>query len=81
MGEEKEWLDAIAIFESTLAKHNKPVSGLSFGSPEMKATLSKGRSILFTSADMLGLMSALGELQQSRAEHPAKDHSKVFKQV
>jgi 4-hydroxy-2-oxoheptanedioate aldolase len=55
MGAEKEWLDAVAIYESTLAKHNKPASGLALGPPEAKATLSKGKSMLFGSADLFGL--------------------------
>jgi 4-hydroxy-2-oxoheptanedioate aldolase len=81
LGAEKEWQDAVATFESTLAKHNMPASGLAFGPPEMKAILSKGRSMIFGSADMMALMSACGELQQIRQEYPAKDHSKIFKQI
>jgi hypothetical protein len=54
MGPEKEWLEAVALYESTLAKHNKPASGLAFGPPEAKATLSKGKSMIFGSADVLG---------------------------
>jgi 4-hydroxy-2-oxoheptanedioate aldolase len=79
LGGEKEWVDACTVFESTLTKHNKPASGLAFGPPAAKAVLTKGRSMIFGSADIFGLMAAVGELQQFRKDYPAKEFSSVFK--
>lgn len=74
-GTEPEWLDAVKVFEAALAKHNQPASGLAFGTPEMRAAMSKGRSLLFCSADIFALMSTMGELAATREEFPAKNHS------
>lgn len=81
MGEEKEWLEAVAIYESTLRKHNKPASGFAVGPPEVKNYLANGKSMLVVAADMFALMSAVGDLHSTRSEFPAKDYQKVYKQI
>lgn len=73
-GTEPEWVEAVKVFEAALAKHNQPASGLAFGSPEMKAVMSKGRSMLFCSADIFALMGTMGELAATRGEFPAKNY-------
>lgn len=78
LGQEPEWLEALAVYEAALAKHNKPASGLAFGPPDMKKTLSRGKSMLVSAADVYGLMGALGELGGLREEFPAQDYSKVY---
>lgn len=78
LGQEPEWLEALAEYEGALAKHNKPASGLAFGPPDMKKELSRGKSLIVASADVFALMAALGDLAQLREEFPAMDYSKVY---
>ena len=82
-GQEKEWLDAVALYESTLKKHNKPASGLVLGDPEAKARMARGRSLMFTTADMYSLlMEGFRDLQEMRGpSYPAMDYSKVYKKL
>lgn len=79
-GDEKEWLDAVALYESTLKKHNKPASGLALGSPEMRRRMARGRSFMVTTSDMFTLMGGgLQDLAEMRGqEYPAMDYSKVY---
>ena len=81
LGEEAEWLEAVALYESTLAKHNKPASGLAFGTPEMKAVLGRGKSFMVSGADMFAILQqgeVFGDMRQS---FPAIDHSKIYKSL
>ena len=71
-------MEAVRIFESTLAKHNKPVSGMAFGPPEAKKMLAKGRSVIVANADVMAIQSTVQELGQVRELFPAKDYSGVF---
>jgi 4-hydroxy-2-oxoheptanedioate aldolase len=80
LGQEPEWLEAVALFERTLAKHNKPASGLALGTPEMKTIMAKGKSCMVTGSDyyaILGQCAALGDMKQN---FPAMDYSKIYKQ-
>jgi 4-hydroxy-2-oxoheptanedioate aldolase len=81
MGREPEWLEAVALYESTLAKHNKPASGLSLGPPEMKEVLGKGKSFMVAGADYVALLGQGAELSDMRQRFPARDHSKVYKKL
>lgn len=78
LGQEPEWVEALAEYEAALAKHNKPASGLAFGPPNMKKALSRGKSLIVSAADTFALMGALGDLAQLREEFPAMDYSKVY---
>jgi 2-keto-3-deoxy-L-rhamnonate aldolase RhmA len=82
-GEEKEWLDAVALYESTLKKHNKPASGLALGDPESRKKMARGRSFMVTTADMYSLMGVgMQDLGEMRGEsYPAMDYSKVYKEL
>lgn len=80
LGDEEEWLEAVKVYEAALAKHNKPASGLAFGPPEMKATLSRGRSMIVVAADTYALMASMGDLATIRQDYPAMDYSKVYSQ-
>ena len=55
-GDDAEWLKAKALYESTLRKHNKPASGLAFGSYEINIAMARGRSFVVAAGDMFGLM-------------------------
>ncbi|CAG8980338.1 hypothetical protein HYALB_00013677 [Hymenoscyphus albidus] len=77
-GKEPEWLEGVKIYEAALAKHNKPASGLAFGTPEAKEIMSKGKSMLFCAADVYGLMGALGDLADTRKEYPARNYGAKF---
>jgi 4-hydroxy-2-oxoheptanedioate aldolase len=80
-GMEPEWLGAVALYESTLKKHNKPASGLALGPPEMKATMAKGKSFLVTGSDCFALLGQMGELAHMRDNFKAMDYSKVYKAI
>lgn len=79
LGQEPEWLEAVALYESTLAKHNKPASGLALGTPEMKAIMGRGKSFMVSGADYYALLGQGAELGDMRQRFPAMDHSKVYK--
>ncbi|KAF4624741.1 hypothetical protein G7Y89_g13428 [Cudoniella acicularis] len=79
MGDEEEWTEAVKVYEAALAKHNKPASGLAFGTPEMKEHLSRGRSMIVVAADTYALMGTMGDLAEVRKDYPAMDYSKVYK--
>ena len=81
LGEEAEWLEAVALYESTLAKHNKPASGLALGPPEMKDNLGKGRSFMVTGSDYFALLGQGAELEDMRKRFPTRDHSNIYKKL
>lgn len=81
LGQEPEWLEAVALYESTLAKHNKPASGLALGTPEMKATMGRGKSFMVSGADYYGIIGLNTELGDMRQRFPPMDYSKVYKQL
>ena len=78
LGQEPEWKEAVALYESTLRKHNKPASGLAFGSPEMKNALGRGRSFMVTGADIYALMGESAQLSDMRERFQQKDHSEIY---
>jgi 4-hydroxy-2-oxoheptanedioate aldolase len=80
-GDEPEWLEAVAMYESTLAKHNKPASGLAVGDPEQKKAMAKGRSFIVTGSDMFALMGQMGELAFARENFPQMDFANVYKKI
>jgi 2-keto-3-deoxy-L-rhamnonate aldolase RhmA len=81
LGQEPEWLEAVALYESTLAKHNKPASGLALGTPEMKQTMARGKSFMVTGCDYYALLGQCSELGGMKQNFPAMDYSKVYKQL
>ena len=81
LGEEPEWLEAVALYESTLAKHNKPASGLALGTPEMKTAMARGKSCMVTGADYIAILGQCAELGDMKQRFPAMDYSKVYKQL
>jgi len=81
-GAEPEWLEALALFESTLAKHNQAYSGFSLGPPEAKAMLSKGKSFLMVAADFFSIVgSGCADLAEARKIYPAKNQNGVLKRI
>jgi 2-keto-3-deoxy-L-rhamnonate aldolase RhmA len=81
LGQEPEWLEAVALYESTLAKHNKPASGLALGTPEMKTTMARGKSFMVTGCDYYAILGQCAELGDMKQRFPAMDYSKVYKQL
>ena len=81
-GDDARWLKAKALYESTLRKHNKPASGLAFGSYETKIAMARGRSFVVTAGDMFGLMeTGLRDLAFARENYTKMDHSQVYKEL
>ena len=68
MGEEPEWLEALATYEAALDKHDKPRSGIVLG-PEMRH-LHKGKALMFVSTDVRALTGMMGELAEARSIFP-----------
>lgn len=79
LGQEPKWLEAVALYESTLAKHNKPASGLALGTPEMKESLARGKSFMVTGSDYFALLGQCSELGDMKQRFPAMDYSKAYK--
>jgi 4-hydroxy-2-oxoheptanedioate aldolase len=82
VGQEPEWLEALAVYESALAKYNKPASGLALGSTEMKASMSRGKSFMVVSADMHSLVGqGLQDLGHFRQNWPKQNYEGVYKEI
>jgi 2-keto-3-deoxy-L-rhamnonate aldolase RhmA len=68
---EPEWLEAVAKFEATIKKHDKPLGGFAFGNPPFgspEAILAAGQkmSLIMITADVLHLMALGNDLGQAR---------------
>ena len=71
----------VAEYESILAKHNMSASGLALGAPEMKEYLSRGKCFLISGADFYGILTQSAKYADMSKRCPAKDLSKVYKQI
>lgn len=69
-GNEPEFLEAIAKYESVLRKHDKPGSGIVQGSPETMKYLSRGRAFMLVASDVQAMMSQKQALVDARALMP-----------
>ncbi|TEY39422.1 hypothetical protein BOTCAL_0457g00010 [Botryotinia calthae] len=79
-GAEKEWTDAVALYESTLAKHNKPSSGLAMGfNVDDKIAMARGKSLVVSGSDIFPLMMQATEAKQMHAGLKAHDHKGIYK--
>ena len=66
-GNEPEWLEAVDLFSSTLAKHPEVVwMGFAMGDDETFKAVAKDKAIVVTSGDVFGLMSLVGDLARSK---------------
>jgi len=77
---EEEWVDAVALYESTLRKYDMPASGLAIGDKATVEAVSRGKSFIVASSDMYSLMgqglTALGNMRQNI---PAMNYSEAYK--
>lgn len=81
-GAEKEWVEAVALYESTLAKHNKPSSGMAMGfDVDSKIAMARGKSLVISGSDIFPLMMQAGEAKQMHANLKAHDHKGIYKQL
>lgn len=80
-GEEPEWLAAVAIYESVLAKHGKAASGMAFGAPEVVAKVARGRSVLVVAADLFALMGTIGQYAEAKTNFPKRDMRGIYKVI
>jgi 2-keto-3-deoxy-L-rhamnonate aldolase RhmA len=71
---EPEWLAAMATYEATLKKHDKPSSGFALGPPEVVAKAAKGKCLLFIAADVFAILGGMGDLAEAK-KWPACDFS------
>lgn len=71
-GTEPEYLQAVAKFESTLKKHDKPRGGAAIGTPEVMRELGKENSISFVAMDAGALIGTTAVLSASRDIFPAQ---------
>ncbi|KAF7504216.1 hypothetical protein GJ744_002589 [Endocarpon pusillum] len=65
-GQEQEWQDAVALYEATMQKHNKPKSGFALGPPELRKQMAKGKSFVISSADTVAYMAFSQEIGEAR---------------
>ncbi|KAI9720463.1 MAG: hypothetical protein M1812_002969 [Candelaria pacifica] len=65
-GTEQEWVDAVATYENTMKKHNKPSAGFAIGDKDTMIKMGKGKSFLMVTADVMGLAGLAGGLQAAR---------------
>jgi len=81
-GDEKEWNEAVALYEGTLAKHNKPASGLALAPTiEGKIQMARGRSLVVSGSDVFPLMGQANEAKQMHENLLAHDHSGIYKKL
>ncbi|KAL9113135.1 MAG: hypothetical protein Q9227_002747 [Pyrenula ochraceoflavens] len=71
-GNEPEWVEAVELYEKTMAKHDKPKAGFAMGPPEMMRMMGKGKSFVVTCADVLSFMSLGGDLKGAHDVFPAE---------
>ncbi|MCJ1475585.1 hypothetical protein MMC13_004248 [Lambiella insularis] len=69
-GQEKEWLDAVAVFDRTMEKH-RHVAKAGFGFGERQKEMAKGKSFVAVAADVIALCGMMGELASSKENLPA----------
>ncbi len=65
-GTEPEWLAAVAKFDATVKKHNKPRAGFCLGGGEELAKMAKDNVILVHAADVLKLLEMGPQLMAAR---------------
>lgn len=65
-GVEPEWIEAVALYEATMEKHNKPRAGFALGPPEVRKSMAKGKSFVICSADVLAFMGLSQELNEAK---------------
>ncbi len=81
-GMEPEWLEAVALWESTLAKHNQAASGFALGTPEAKAYLSRGKSFLMIAADVFTIVGkGCQDLAEARVDYKKQNHNGIYQQL
>jgi 4-hydroxy-2-oxoheptanedioate aldolase len=76
LGQEEEWIEAVRLYEGTLAKHNKPASGLALGTPEMKEVMGRGKSFMVSGSDYYALLG-----QGTELGFPARKYEGIYKQL
>ncbi|CZR57668.1 related to 2,4-dihydroxyhept-2-ene-1,7-dioic acid aldolase [Phialocephala subalpina] len=81
-GTEPEWLEAVKLYESTMAKHNKPATGFSMGTTEQMERTSKGKCLVVVAADVYGLIgNGLEQLFKFREFLPQQNFKGAYKQL
>ncbi|KUJ14898.1 HpcH/HpaI aldolase/citrate lyase family protein [Mollisia scopiformis] len=81
-GTEQEWLDAVAVYESTMAKHNKPATGFSMGTPEQMERTARGKCLVVVGAEFYAVMfNCMEQLGKYRAFLPQQNYKGVYKQL
>lgn len=81
VGEESEWNELKALYESTLRKHNKPSSGLSIGPPEMRAKMARGKSLMVSGTDVYAILGEAAGLADMRQSFPKMSYEQVYERV
>lgn len=78
--DEPEWLEAVALYESTMAKHNKPKAGFTLGAtPQQRAAGAKGKVLAALGYDIFAFVGQAVDLMGARPLLPAMDLSKPVK--
>ena len=63
---EKEWLEAVELFRTTVRKHNKPYAGFSFGKGEELRKATSNMAMCIITSDTTKLAEMMGELGGAR---------------
>lgn len=74
-GEEPEWVEAINTLRTTLRKYDMPYSGLALGDDEWLKLRGEGRSLMFTSSDLVAVLRTGDELKHVLGIFPQNNHS------
>ncbi|KAM3072146.1 hypothetical protein ACMFMG_008604 [Clarireedia jacksonii] len=78
-GDEKEWMDALKIYEGTLAKHDKPASGLALGPMEQKLRVGRGKSFLVSGSDVFPLTMQAMDAKEMKDNFKQMSYKGVYK--
>lgn len=68
-GPEKEWVEAVEIFDRTMEKHKHVAKG-GFALGPTQAEMGKGKSFIIVAADVMALAGLMGDLATAKAKLP-----------
>lgn len=69
-GAEPEWLEAVAKYESVMAKHDKPKGAFAIGPDEVVQRMGRNKAMVFSGVDVVALAGLYGTLMKSKDLFP-----------
>lgn len=76
-GDEPEFLAAVAKWEATVRKHNKPLMGFAVGPPEVTMKQTEGKAFVLVAWDHFSLMAAATPLSFAKENFSARNWAAI----